>query len=77
VGLSLLTNAGLPELAADSADAFVDIAVRLANDRDRLVELRITFRERLIASSLMDAPRFTRNFERAIEEMWSSYAGRP
>ena len=55
-GLSILSNVGLPELAAHTEDEYVKIAADLANDLPRLAELRRTMRERMQASPLMDAP---------------------
>jgi protein O-GlcNAc transferase len=74
VGASLLASVGLPELIADSPEAFVAIAVKLAAERDRLANLRKTLRERMRSSPLMDAVRFTRGFETAIEQIWASRA---
>jgi predicted O-linked N-acetylglucosamine transferase (SPINDLY family) len=71
VGASLLGCVGLPELVADSEEAFVEIAVKLAGERDRLVELRRTLRERMRSSPLMDAVGFTRGFESVIEGIWA------
>ena len=73
VGVSQLTNIGLLELTAEDADSYVDIAVALANDLPRLAQLRGGLRERMKASPLMDAPRFTRNLERAFQEMWRTH----
>jgi len=56
-GLSILSNVGLPELAARDADDYVRIAMELAGDLPRLRELRATLRERLLSSPLMNAPR--------------------
>lgn len=75
-GLSILSNLGLPELAAEDADQYVRIAVALANDRPRLAELRRTLRDRLQKSPLMDAPRFARNIEAAYREMWRRWCAR-
>ena len=72
-GLSLLSNVGLPELAAHTEDEYVSIAVELANDLPRLAELRATMRERMQASPLMDAPRFARNIEDAYRSMWQTW----
>jgi len=69
-GLSQLTNLGLPELIATSPEQYVQIAVDLAQDWPRLSRLRSTLRERMRASPLMDAPRFTRNLEAAYRQMW-------
>ncbi|MSR33192.1 MAG: tetratricopeptide repeat protein [Phycisphaerales bacterium] len=73
VGVSQLTNIGLPELIAADTDAYVDIAVALANDLPQLEKLRATLRQRMKDSPLMNAARFTRNLERALLEMWHAH----
>jgi protein O-GlcNAc transferase len=77
VGVSLLSNVGLPELVADSVEDYVEKAVALANDRSRLAALRAGLRERMQRSPLMDAPRFARNMESAYRAMWRQWCGRP
>jgi predicted O-linked N-acetylglucosamine transferase (SPINDLY family) len=69
-GCTLLHNIGLPELIARSEQEYVTLAVSLAQDRARLAQLRASLRDRMRASPLMDAPRFTRDFERIYREMW-------
>jgi len=66
-----LNNLGLTELIADSPDAYVAIAVRLANDPDMLGRLRELLRTRMAASPLCAAPRFTRQLEQAYLGMLS------
>ena len=75
-GLGLLTNLGLPELAARSEDDYVDIAARLARDLPRLAELRRTLRSRLEASALMDGPRFAGGIESCYRRMWTDWCVR-
>ena len=72
-GLSLLSTIGLEELAASSEDDYVRKAVELAGDLPRLAELRATLRARMLASPLMDAPRFARNMEAAYQSMWQRW----
>lgn len=72
-GWSQLNNLGLSELAAPDGIAFVDIAVALANDPDRLRRLRTSLRNRLEQSPLMDAARFADAMENAFRQMWSHY----
>jgi predicted O-linked N-acetylglucosamine transferase (SPINDLY family) len=72
-GWSQLSNLGLPELAAQSEDAFVDIAIVLARDIPRLADLRRTLRSRMEASVLMDAPRFARQIETAYRAVWREW----
>lgn len=65
-GASLLTSAGLAELVAASPEDYLDIAVRLAGDTDRLCRMRSGLRDRLRQSPLMDEAGFTRAFEKAL-----------
>jgi len=76
MGVSRLTNVGLPQLIAKSKDDYVDIAVALANDLPQLAQLRSGLRERVRNSPFMDAPRFTRNLEAAYEKMWATHLER-
>ncbi len=69
-GLSILSNAGLGDLAAQTPDQLVQIAARLAVDIPRRTDLRSTLRGRLTASPLMDYPRFARSMEAAYRQMW-------
>lgn len=69
-GLSQLENLGLAALAAGSDDAFVEIAVALANDLPRLADLRAGLRALMERSPLMDGALFARGVEAAFEGMW-------
>jgi protein O-GlcNAc transferase len=71
--LSLLSNVGLGELAASSEEDYVRVGVELAADLPRLAELRATLRARMLASPLMDAPRFARNVEAEYRTMWKTW----
>lgn len=67
VGASLLTHIGLPELIAENADQYVEIACRLAENPAELARLRTGLRQRLAASPLCDAEGFARKFEGALK----------
>ena len=67
---SLLSNVGLPELAARSEEEYVALAASLAGDLPRLAGLRATLRARLKASPLLDPARFTRHLEAAYRSVW-------
>lgn len=71
-GLSLLANLGLTDLAAETPDGYVKAARRLAGDLDHLRRLRADMRDRMRASPLTDAPRFTRQLEDAYRWLWTS-----
>ncbi|MBX3387908.1 MAG: tetratricopeptide repeat protein [Phycisphaeraceae bacterium] len=70
VGSSLLHAVGVPELIAHSADEYVEKAVSLARDRDRLAEYRRTLRGRMEKSVLMDGPAFFERFEKLLRTVW-------
>jgi predicted O-linked N-acetylglucosamine transferase (SPINDLY family) len=72
-GWCQLSNLGLPELAAQTPEEFVRIAVELASDLPRLKELRSTLRQRMEQSPLMDAPRYVGNIEAAFRQMWQTW----
>jgi len=70
VGASLLRTVGLGDLVATDVESYVAIAAGLAADPARLAAIRSTLRDDLVRSPLGDAPRFVRNFEAALREMW-------
>jgi protein O-GlcNAc transferase len=72
-GLSQLFQLGLTELAAESDDAFIRVAVALGSDLVRLATLRRELRARLERSALMDAPRFARQIEGTYRNAWEEY----
>jgi len=76
-GWSQLHNLDLKELAAQTPEEFVQIAVKLAGDLPRLNELRRTLRQRIEKSPLMDAKRFARHVEAAYRDMWRKYCAAP
>lgn len=67
---ALLSAIGLQDLAARDADDYVRIAAGLANNQERLAELRVTLRERMCASPLMDVTGFTRALEDTLIELY-------
>ena len=69
-GASILRRGGLAELAADTAEGYVECALGLARRPEELRALRIGLRARLRASLLLDAARFTRALEDAYRAMW-------
>ncbi|MBE0530489.1 MAG: tetratricopeptide repeat protein [Rhodospirillales bacterium] len=70
---SHLSNIGLTETIAIDIPGYVAAAVSLANDLDRLAELRATLRQRMATSPLCDGPRFARDFEAVMRGIWQTY----
>ena len=76
MGKSILTAAGLGEFACSDEEAFVAKCVATARDLPSLAVLRAGLRERVRASPLMDAMRFTRNLEDLYRQMWRDWCMR-
>jgi protein O-GlcNAc transferase len=78
MGVSILSNVGLPELIAANEAAYVDLAVGLASDPSRLRAMRDNLRQQMSASRMMDFAVFARDMEAAYRAMWRKWcAQRP
>ncbi|HUE17769.1 MAG TPA: hypothetical protein VMR25_26675, partial [Planctomycetaceae bacterium] len=64
---------GLEELIARTCEQYVELAVELAGDLDRLARLRGELRARMVASPLLDFEGFTRHVEQAYRQMWRTW----
>jgi predicted O-linked N-acetylglucosamine transferase (SPINDLY family) len=73
VGVSLLTNAGVPELIAPSEDEYVRIARETALDGPRLAAYRASLRGHIAASPICDADAFAARFQEALRAMWRAW----
>jgi len=69
-GLSQLFQLDLVELAAESDEKFVSVAVEWASDLERLAEVRNQLRQRLERSPLMNGKRFAKNIEAVYRRSW-------
>lgn len=72
-GGSILCGMGLKDLVAGNVDEYCAIAAGLARDTGRLGQLRLTLREKMAQSPIMDAGPTTRAMEMAFREMWRNY----
>ena len=70
VGVRLLTLIGLPELIAETEDAYVAIAASLADRVEQLEALRAGMREQLRTSPVGDIETMTRAIESAYRYAW-------
>ncbi|MBM4146921.1 MAG: hypothetical protein FJ240_11740 [Nitrospira sp.] len=73
VGMSLLSNVGLPELVAGTLDEYVEIAVKLAEDLNRLQLLRERLRDMMSKSVLTDSKRFISSLEASYRKVWKDW----
>lgn len=69
VGASLLNAAGCPEWIARTSDEYIELALRLLRDRQRLSDYRRQARPRLLESALLDAKGYNQRFFRALVEL--------
>lgn len=70
---SLLHAIGLPELIAETLDLYESMAVDLGRDGERLAALKTRLERNRTTHPLFDTPRYVRNFERALETVWSRH----
>ncbi|MFQ5508267.1 MAG: tetratricopeptide repeat protein [Leptospirillia bacterium] len=73
MGASLLGAAGLDEWVAHSDEEFVAIARRMAEDPERLGQLRASLRKKVRVSALCDGAGFTRRMEQAYRTLWQAW----
>ncbi|MBK6854571.1 MAG: tetratricopeptide repeat protein [Burkholderiales bacterium] len=71
VATSLVTAAGLPELAVRTGEAYVALAIELGRDRPRLAALKQQLLQQRLHSPLFDSERFTRDLEALYQRMWA------
>lgn len=70
VGLSILEQVELRELAAESIDRYVEIAGAMAEDCDKLRALRQSLRDRFGASSLVNRQTWVHAWQAALRQTW-------
>lgn len=73
VGVSQMTNLGMPELIANTPEEYVAIAIRLASDLDILSKIRKDIRSKMSASPLTNASLFIASLEQAYRDMWEKW----
>lgn len=71
---SHLTNCGLPEFVASSRGEYIELAVALSMDLDRLTVIRSELRNKLNLSPICDGLIFTENFQEMLEQIWQRWA---
>lgn len=73
VGVSLLSNVGLNELIAYCEEEYIEKAVSLANDINRLEEIKINLRKNMVDSPIMKADDFIFELEKIYKDIWKNY----
>ena len=73
VGASLLTHTGMGDLVAENPNEYIEKAVALAEDPDRLMRFREEAREILPNTAVYDSKTFVKGMEEAyvrVFERW-------
>ncbi|MBP3723641.1 MAG: hypothetical protein J6I62_10365, partial [Selenomonadaceae bacterium] len=72
-GKSILENIGLDDLVAKSTDEYVDIAVNLAADTERLKKYHSEIYDRMTRSAIMDQSIYMKDLEEAYEKIFGDW----
>lgn len=72
-GMAMMSCAGFTDWVAEDEEQYVKIAVSHAHNLPALSQLRAGLRQQFQSSPMMDAPRFAKHFEQALQGMWQQY----
>ncbi len=73
VTASVLSRIGLDDWVARDEEHLVELAHEKAANIQALRELHPTLRQRMLESTVCDAPRFTQQFEASLREVWRKW----
>ena len=72
-GASINLNLGMPELIAESKNEYINKALLLSEDSNKLIEVRKSLRQTALGSPLFDTIKFGQQFHEMLEHVWSTY----
>ena len=72
LGESIAINSGNQELIAENIQDYINKAIKIASDIERLNDQRKQLIEKMIFSPLFDTKRFAKSFDTALQEMWNN-----
>ena len=72
-GASVNKNLGMNELIAKSLDEYVEIAINLAKDKNKLSMIKAELLKNSRKSKLFDIEIFSRDFTNAMQDMWKNF----
>lgn len=76
MGVSFLTNLGLKELIAFTEEEYINLAISLGSDVEKLNCMRLSMRQKMQNSPLMQTKKFTHSLESAYRNMWKIYVSK-
>jgi predicted O-linked N-acetylglucosamine transferase (SPINDLY family) len=75
-GVTVLTCVGMSELIAQTPEQYIQMALDLGNDIQRLKQLRAGLRDKLKRSPLMSFKTYADELGRAYRRMWREWCER-
>ena len=72
-GASINLNLGMPELIAESKNEYINKALLLSEDSNKLIEVRKSLRQTALGSPLFDTIKFGQQFYEMLQHVWSTY----
>ncbi len=73
MGISIMNNLGRPEWVAKSKEEFIEKAVAMASNTEKLAQTRKNLRTEMLNSPLCDGEGFAREFEELLLALWEGY----
>ena len=73
IGASILTTVGHTEWIATSEQEYIDKAVALASDTEKLAKIRSALRTKIESSPIMDQKSFVLELEKTYQSMWNKW----
>nr|WP_293572834.1 UDP-N-acetylglucosamine-peptide N-acetylglucosaminyltransferase [Phaeobacter sp.] len=73
VATSIVHAIGCPELACDSKEAYFELALKLATDREALAAIKQKLSDNVFATPLYDSEQYTRDFEALLTKAVRHY----
>ena len=73
LSLSHLSNIGISELVARDQEDFVKLAIKLAEETEKLENLRAKLRQTMANSVVCDSKKFAEGFAGLMREIWQNW----
>lgn len=72
-GASINKNLGMNELIAKNIDEYIEIAINLAKDKNKLSMIKANLLKNSRKSKLFDFEIFSRDFINAMQDLWKNF----
>jgi predicted O-linked N-acetylglucosamine transferase (SPINDLY family) len=77
MGASMMHFLGLDDWIAESEEQYIEIVKEKVRQRDQLLTLKSTLRQRMLESPLCDTRGFTTELEQVFKKIWRQYCNKP